>query len=110
MALSEGSARDDVNVQVEYGLARISAVVDDQAERIRHAQLLSHLAGRQQQMTQQGLVVLVSVYQAGNFPLGDYQHVDRGLRIDIVYRNAVIVLIEELTGNLTTDDLAKNGI
>jgi hypothetical protein len=38
---------------------------------------------------------------------GNHQHVHRRLRIDIANHHALIVLVYEITRNLSRDDLAK---
>jgi len=110
MPFGECPARDNVQVQVKYSLARAGAVIDDQAKGIGHAQLFGDPARRQHQVTQQCLVLLGGVYQAGNTPLGDDQDMYRRLGTDVVYGDAVLVLVEELTGDLAADNLAKNSI
>ena len=44
MSFSECLARDNVQVQVEHGLAGAGAVIDNQAKGLCHAQLLGDLA------------------------------------------------------------------
>ena len=102
---------EDVQVQVEHGLASAFPVVDHEAEGIGDAQLLRHFARGQHEVSQQVLVLIPSVHQARDTPLLGITSTCTGcLRVDVVDGDAVIVLVEELAGNLAADDLAEYGI
>jgi hypothetical protein len=110
VAFGEFPASNDMQVQVKDGLPGARPVVDHQAEGIAHTQLLGHLASDQHQVPQQHLVIGGGVHQPGDAALGDHQYMDRCLGVNIVDRDAVLVLIEEITGNFTADDFAEYGV
>jgi hypothetical protein len=57
MAFGERPASYDMQMQVKNGLTSLGAIIDHQAKRITHAQLLGEFACDQHQMTQQRLIV-----------------------------------------------------
>src|SRR2546426_9204059 len=59
-------------------------------------------------MSQQGPIF--RVVQAADMPLGNHQHVDRRLRVDVLEREHLVVLQDDLGRNLPGADLAKETI
>lgn len=98
-------------MQVWHRLTGIATTVDDQTKTgLVKADRLGHPGCRQQQMAEQGLIVLPGVGDAGKgFPWKN-KHVNRGLRIDIVNREAKIVLVGDFCRQLAVDDPLEDGL
>src|SRR5688572_924517 len=58
----------------------------------------------------EAVVARRQVAQRGDVPARDDQHMQRRLRVDVLNRDQLIVLMHELPGNLTADDLAEKTI
>src|SRR5262245_59455947 len=103
------AAGEDVQVQMEYALARLGAVVHHETECIAHAELLRHFAGRKQQVPEQSLVLAACARQPVDLFLWDEQDMRRRLRIDVAEGQAQVVLIDDVGRDLAPDDLAEKG-
>lgn len=96
-----------MQVQMEYRLPGIGAVVDDQPEGVFNAQLPRHFPCRQQQVPEQGLVGILRIGQSRNFLLGNHQYMGGRLGIDIPEGEAMCVFINNIGRNLSGNDPAK---
>ena len=63
-----------------------------------------------QQVTEQLSVFVLGVCQAHDRLAWDDQHVDRRLRLDVEERDRVLVLVDQIGGDLTPQDLAEDGV
>ncbi len=94
----------EMHVEVGHALAAVRAVVDHKSEPFVEAQLVSDFPGREQQVTEHGLVLGGGFTDARNHFFGNDQHVHRRLRLNIVNDNAEIVLEFDFSGDLAVDD------
>src|SRR5438093_2801436 len=69
---------------------------------------LCHTGRRLQKTPQEGPIA--RVVQAADMPLGNHQHMDRRLRVDVLEREHLVVLQDDLGRNLPGADLAKETI
>jgi hypothetical protein len=106
----EFPAGDNMQVQMENGLASALTVINNQAESVFNTQLPGNVTRRQQQVSQQVLVMRLSIGQPGYSFFRDYQHMNGRLGRYIVNGNAMIILVDKLSGNFASDNLAKNSI
>ena len=98
-----------MHVQMEDRLASPRTVVDHDARpALGDPQLLGDLGGRHQQMPKQLRIRRSGIAQRRDLPLGDHQEVRRGLRCHIVERQAVLVFVKQLRGDLPTKDASEH--
>lgn len=97
-----------MKVHVKDLLASSGAVIEDQPERIRNVFLFSNFIGNDHQMPEEILVVYSCVIQHGQRFFGNYENMDRGLRVYIPECKAQIILIDNIRRNLFVDDLHEN--
>jgi hypothetical protein len=91
-------------------LARVGAVIQDQSvSRISDSLLSSHLFGGLKNLPQQLGVVVVGAGHVYDGLSRNDQDVHRGLGIDVSEGDAVVVLVDEVGGNLSRDDLLEEG-
>ena len=57
-----------------------------------------------------GVVAGRQIVQRGDVPARDDQDMQRRLRVDVLERHQLIVLMDELAGNLAADDLAEEAV
>src|SRR5262249_13228809 len=101
------AAAEQMQVEVWHRLPRLLQAVQHQAIAVAQAQLRRQLRRHQVQVAQQRLVLFLHVGVGRNHLLRDDQDVDRRLRIDIAKRQALIVLVDDVGGDLSLDDLEK---
>src|SRR5262245_16646391 len=89
-------------------LAGVAAAVSDHAISIVEFQLFGQLTNHDHQVTQKRDIVIADGRQRGDFLARNDDHVDRGLRRDIVKRHAEIILMHEPRGDLTVDDALED--
>lgn len=99
-------------MQMRHALATIRTVVDHEPKafvgRI-DAQFLGDFLRRQKQMTKNGLIVRLRFADTRNEALGDDENVGWRLRIDVVERDAVVVLVNDVRRDFARDDFFENG-
>jgi len=101
-----------MDVEVVDTLGALLAVVDDNPEAVRGDSLsLGHLLGDEEEVAEECLVLLwVGLGELGNGFPGDDQDVNWRLRVDVVEGDTVVILVNDLGGDLLPEDLAKNGV
>src|SRR5258706_13211734 len=88
---AQGPPRKYVHVQMENGLAGLSAVVDREPERAVDLKLAGDLSDSEQHMTEQRLIFLRGIRQPIEWFSGDQQQMHRRLRIDVLDSEAQLV-------------------
>lgn len=96
-------------MQVKYSLSGPLAIVNNQAEIITMAGLSGDLAGRFQQVAQQCAIGCGGISHPGDGLLGNDQHMQRRLGIDIPKGQALLILIHDIGRDLAPDYLAEYG-
>ena len=107
------SARKQVHVEMRNRFSGIFAMIDHEPKTLRarrDPELSGNLTGGEKHRTEGGLIRGFGLTKTRNdLPWND-EHVDRSLRLDVVERNAVLVLMHERRRNLAVDDLLENGL
>ena len=104
----QGSAAEEVNVQVIDRLAAVSAAVDDGAISVRQTELLGDFLCCEQQVSEQRLIRVLSRREIGQLLFRDHQHMRRSLRRDVMKRQAKIVFMDDLGWDFFVDDPLKD--
>ena len=92
-----------------HALAPLHAVVDHDPESGVELLLLRHALRGEQEVTEERLVILRGFAQLGQAgaDLGDDEEVRLGLRGDVAERQAEVVLVDDVRGDLLRDDLIE---
>src|SRR4029077_2333305 len=106
----EIAAAEEVQVQMKNRLARAGAVVEHSAIPREQEEFLGQLARRHLQLAEQRLVARLGVVQRGEMFLRAKENVRRRLRVDVFKGEHVVILIDELRGNLFRRDFAKQAV
>src|SRR3546814_10034104 len=96
---------------MEHALAAVWSIIHSNPEAaVLEASVFGHLLRYEQQMTQQRLLVFPCSAQARKpvLVLGDNQEMHRRLRCDVVKREALVVLVDHIRGDLSGHDLIKD--
>jgi len=107
----EAASTEDMGVDIGYGLLAITPLIPYdavpvfiQTEGMGHSgnalNITSHLFGGG------GLEGL----ESSPFFLGNYQHMDRGLGVDVSKGENPVVFIDDICGNFLAEDLVKKGV
>ena len=97
-------------MQMPHGLAAFLAVIDDQAEIIRGAQIVGYAFSRQQQMAEQFPVLVGRIGQPPDIFFRDDQYVMGGLRRDVFERQAQFVFINDVGRNFSGDNFIEESV
>ena len=103
------AATQNVNVKVGHGFTAVGTVVHHDAESLGKAFGFRRFAGDEEEMAEEGGILLVSFPHARNRFSRHNEQVDGGLRVDVADDNATFVLVDEVPGNFTIDDFAEEG-
>ena len=95
-------------MKVRDGLAAVGAAVDHQPEAGFKAELPRKGAGGRNEVADEGLVRGRHRGDAGDRPLGNHKQVDGGLRVDVVDRDALVVLVLDPRRDFAVDDALEN--
>ena len=96
-------------MQVRHGFTGIRAAVDHDAETAFEIELLRHLRGDDEQMTNDRSIRFDDLADALYYFFGYNEQMDRRLRIDVVDDDAAIVFELDLGGDFTRDDFFEDG-
>lgn len=105
----QGATAEQVDVKVGDALAAVGTVVDHDAEAPRELEPGGELTRREEKVAEEGLVAGLSQTDPVDASLGDHQHMDRSLRIDVMDGDALIVLVLDAGGDFPGDDAFKQG-
>lgn len=105
---SHRAPAEDVAVKVEHALPRVGALVDDESiPAFIQPKLLSDVTRGEKYLSEQTGVFGLYFMNAGDVLLGDDQGMGRSHRANVPKRDHVIVLEDDLSGDLSRDDVAK---
>jgi hypothetical protein len=96
-------------MQVKHGLARISAAVDNRAERFQPL-LTGHLGSHKHQVAQQGLVPCSGISKLGDRLTWNHQHMDWSLGRYVAESQALLICIHLIAGDLAAEDAPKDRV
>lgn len=97
-------------MQVEYGLSRLSSVVDDGSEGLADSLLLGDFGRGDEQSTQDLLIFVGSGRQSRKMTLWNQQNMGRGLRIDVPKRQSIVILPNHICFHFLVCDLTENAV
>lgn len=95
-------------MQVRDRFAAVGAVVDDKTVAVREVLLPGDRRRREQEVPENVLVFAGGLTDARNEFFRNDQDVGRGLRIDVLQSDAVIVFVDLLRRDFAVDDLLEN--
>jgi len=96
---------------VVYGLPAVRADVDDDAEAaVGQAKSPGDVGRRLEELAEQQRVIRGRVKEIGEGPLGDDQDVGGCLWRHVAEGQNVVILVDDIGGDLAPDDLAEEGI
>ena len=105
---SHRAPAEDVAVKVEHALPRIGALVDDEAiPAFIQPKLLSDVTRGEKHLSEQTGIFGLDFMNACDVLLGDDQRMARSHRANVLKRDHVIILEDDLSGDLSCDDVAK---
>ena len=99
-------------MKVGHGFPAVGAVVDDQAVAGVGSEKplgFRDFPARHQQMAQKGCIVRLRGADAGNDPLGNDENMNRRLGTDVPEGEALIILVDDVRGDLAGDDFFEQG-
>ncbi len=91
-------------MQMRHRFASIGAVIDDQAEASSEAEFAGHGAGGEEEVAEDGLLVGSGLADSRYHRFRDDQEVDGRGGSDVVYNDAVIVLVLDVRRDFAGDD------
>jgi hypothetical protein len=102
------TATQDVQMEMEHGLPRISAGVrDDSVAGLRQSLLLRNIRTGHEEPSQEVAVLITAILHCCHMRFGDDERMDRRLRVNIVEGQRVLVLVHDFGGNGFLDNFAK---
>src|SRR5215471_16766799 len=108
---THGASTEQVKVQVEDALPRIRANVGDKTvATLADAQVARNLCRRRENSCQHGPILRRQVLHRGDVTPWNEQHVTRRLWVDILERDHILVLIDNLTRYHTCCNLAEQAV
>jgi hypothetical protein len=96
-------------VEVRHGFAAVRAIIDHEPKPVAEFETAGQGSGGEEEVAEHGLVLGARRAHARDGHLGDDEQVDRGLRLDVVDSDAVLVLVFDPCRNLAGDDALKKG-
>jgi len=104
------AAAQDVDVKVVDGLAAVGAGVDDHAIAVDEPFRTSNFSGSGKQVAEERSVTGIAVGERGDVFSGNDEEMSGRLRIDVEEGDAAVVLVNELGGDGSGDDLAEEAL
>ena len=106
----EGAAAEKVDMEVEDGLSRARADVEDGAVSLLDVALAGDLRRRQMAAADQFRVFGLGLFQSGKMFFGNDENVRGGLRLDVFKGEDVIVLVNFFGGDLAANHSAEEAV
>jgi hypothetical protein len=107
---AEIAATEEMQMKMEDGLASPGAVVEDGAIAGEQTELLGQLGSEHLQLTKQSLVAGLGVVQRSEMFLWANENMRGRLRVNVFEGEHVVILIDELRGNLFRADFAEEAV
>jgi hypothetical protein len=104
------AAAEQVQMQVEDGLARSGADVVDRSVAALYAPLASQFGRHQLAITDQLRIRFLRFFEVYNVSLGDDEQVSGGLRIDVLENESLIIFVNFPGWHITGDNLAEEAV
>src|SRR5581483_4372074 len=105
------ASADQVQVDVEHGLARVAVGVEEDAESAGgDAAVLRDRRRAPHQLADDRVVVRRQVVERGDVLLRNDEHMRRTLRIDVVEREHAVVFVDDRRGDLASGDFAEEAV
>ena len=104
------AAAEDVDVEMVDGLAAVRAGVDDETVPVVEVLLASNVTGRGEQVAEQGGVLGQGFGVRRDVALGDDEHVDGGLRMNVGEGQGVGRFVEARDRDGAANDLAEQAV
>ena len=102
----QGTPAEDMAVEMRHGFAAVTAIVDDQPiAGVFQPRFLSDLGSFQEEMTEEGGVLGARFRDPGDGLFWNNQQVGGGLGGDIPKSQYPFVLVNDVRGDLTVDNL-----
>lgn len=98
-----------MHVQVRDAFASVRAVVDHDPESLGKFQVRGHLSGDEQKVPEERFVPFPRVADPGDGLAGNYQKMNRSLGLNVTQNDAAVVLVEEVTRDLSGDNFFEQG-
>ena len=101
-----------MDVKVRHGFAAGGTIVDDDAEAVVEFLGGGHLAGHQQKVTKDDLILVGGFAHANDEFLWNYEGMRGSLRVHVANGHALVVLMDEFGGNpsICTHDIGVSAI
>jgi hypothetical protein len=103
------TSSQEVNVQMRHGFPSVRAVVHHDSKTLRQAFAVGDFTGHEEQVPEEGCVLLVCFTDPRNWLSGNYQKVDGSLRIYVAQHDALIVLMNEVPGDFAIYYFTEKG-
>ena len=106
-----GIAGQQGEVDVEHCLPGAAVAIEHRPVAVLRVPLiLGDLCGARNQSAHHRRVPFLDVVQRRDVPAGDDEHMERRLRIDVLERQQLVVLVDDLRGDLAVGDLAEQTV
>lgn len=106
----EGSTTEEVEVQVGDGFAAIRAIIDDESiAGFVELALTGNPLGGDEEMSEEGMILGRDGAVAGVMFFWNNKNMDGGLGGEITKGEDVIILVENIGGELAVDDAFEDG-
>lgn len=99
-----------MNVEVKDRLAGARSNIEHCPVSVFNAALARNLGRREMTTADDFRVFTMGFFQSTHMPLGNNQHMGRGLGIDVLKRVSVFIFINFLGGNFTRNDPAEQTV
>lgn len=104
---AERTFSEQVDVEMGNRLAAEWAVVDDDSKTLIQLELACEGSCGEHQLAQQGLIVSSRLREPWNGLLGDDQHMDGSLWVDVMQGDAIVILVGDFGRYFPVDDLRE---
>ena len=95
-------------MEMEHLLVPVPIAVDDEpVAALGDSFLLREVAGDQQHVAGEGLVLVGEIVDGRDLPVQHDEDVGRGGRVDVAERGHPIVFVDDVGGQLACDDLSR---
>ena len=94
-------------MEVRYRFTAMAAIIDNHSKTVFKFELLGHLGRHQHEVAEQRLVLFLAFRQTGYRGFGNDQKMNRGLFIDIMDDEAMLVFMFDIRRDLPVNDFAE---
>ena len=105
-----GPAAQNVHVNVENGLTRLGAVIEDDPEPVADAVFPGQSGADAHHLADELLIVAAQGRGAGDMLSGDDEKMFRGLGRNVPEGENVLILIDFFAGDVAADDFAEQAV